>query len=259
MENEKLNIDDIVGQSHRVSLKDKYLRSGVSWKSFCAFLISCMMSISGLVFINAAQTYVLIDILNYPRNRLGYASGSLAFADELLSVPLASFWGFLSDKIGRRLVMTVGLIFMSLSICLYPWANQVFPDGLLSFFSSLLFFRLIFALGGSASTAMMTALIGDYAIDSSRAKVAGIVGTSAGLGALLAALVFTRLPILFSKKQLDWAGFSRPDIVLTFSITAALLLLTASLSGIFMQTPLICNQTSMTLKQRLRTGVFAIR
>lgn len=242
-----------------VPFKQRLLRPGIEWGCFCAFLGCCTMSIAGLVFINAAQTYVIIDILEYPRAELGRASGSLAFADELLCVPLVSLWGVLSDRLGRRPVMSCGLLFMGLAIGLYPWAATVFPATLSGFFTSMLFFRLIFALGGSASTAMITALIGDYATDTSRAKVAGFTGTAAGLGALLAVRVFTRLPIMFTEGCLKWLHVKRADIVLTFSTTAVCMGLAALAAAAFMASPQLQPRTAMPWKARLRTGILATR
>lgn len=239
------------------SYKDTLLQPEVSWSCFATFMACCMMSISSLVFINIAQTYVLIDILNYPRTGLGNASGTLAFADELLCVPMVSFWGFLSDRSGRRLVMSSGLALMAAAIFLYPWAKTTFPGSFLSFFSSLLCFRLLFAIGGSATTAMITALIGDYAVAGGRAKVAGFTGMSAGLGALLAALVFTRLPMLFAK-LFPSSLMKRSDIIFTFSTTATLILLTAILSAVLMIGPQQSN-IAPPLAARIREGVMAIR
>ena len=181
------------------SFRNRLLRNEVSWKTFYGFLLSVLMAICGLVFINAVQVYVIIDILSYPRENLGFATGSLAFADELLCVPMVTLWGFISDRYGRQIIMAIGLAIMALSISLYPWASCVFPSNFANIFSSLLFFRLLFAVGGSASTSMITALIGDIALEGGRSKVAGFVGIAAGFGALSAALLFARLPLLFSR------------------------------------------------------------
>lgn len=249
-----IDIGDITGSS----FKSKLLRPNVEWKSFCIFLLSVMMSICGLVFINAAQSYVIIDILEYPRAKLGFASGTLAFADELLCVPMVSFWGFLSDRFGRRIIISSGLLIMSFSTYLYPWATSVFPSSFSEFFRSLLFFRLIFACGGSATTAMMTALIGDFSLEQSRAKVAGFTGTAAGLGALMAALFFARLPIMFSKGCVRWLALKRPDIVITYSTTSFCMFITAALAYFFIIVPVI-RLHMIPWSTRVKTGILAIK
>jgi MFS family permease len=219
------------------------LRAGVSTGSFVAFLFSAMMAIAGLVFINADQTYIMVDILDYPRSQVGTAAGNLVFYDELLSMLMVSAWGALSDRIARRWVFASGLALMGLATALHPWATRVFPDSISTFFTSLLAFRLLFALGGSASTAMLTAFIGDYSRESSRAKVAGITGFSTGIGALFAALILSRLPTFFMRDSNLVPGGLKDvpnggaTLIITFAITGALLLLAALIAALALKPP----------------------
>jgi MFS family permease len=218
----------------------KLLRAGVSTSSFLAFLFSAMMAIAGLVFINADQTYVMVDILDYPRDQVGTAAGNLVFGDELVSMMMVSAWGALSDKIARRWIFAIGLALMGLGTALHPWATCVFPEGPASFFTSLLAFRLLFAVGGSASTAMLTAFIGDYSRENSRSKVAGITGFCTGVGALFAALVLSRLPTFFMRdSNLVPGGLcdvpnGGATLVITFAITGALLVCASIIAAIFL-------------------------
>lgn len=220
--------------------RGRFLRAGVSKKCFAAFLFASMMAIAGLVFINADQTYVMVDILDYPRSQVGRATGTLVFADELLSMLMVPVWGALSDHIERRWIFSIGLTLMALATFLHPWASFVFPHNFISFFSSLFAFRLLFGLGGSASTATLTALIGDYSSGNSRAKVAGITGFSTGLGALFAALILSRIPIFFAHDSNLVPGGLRhipnggATLVITFAITALLLLVAAIVTGLFL-------------------------
>lgn len=246
----------------------RLLRAGVSTGCFVAFLFAAMMAIAGLVFINADQTYVMVDILDYPRAEMGSAAGALVFADEILSVIMVSVWGALSDRMARRWVFAAGLTFMALATALHPWAHVVFPSSISSFFVSLLFFRLLFALGGSASTATLTALIGDYSRESSRARVAGITGFSTGIGALFAALVLSRLPTFFAHDSNLVPGGLRDipnggaTLVITFAVTAGLLLVAALVAALFLHSPpdLLDRQNrEMSFLQRLRIGVTAMR
>lgn len=246
------------------------LREGVKLSSFMAFLFSAMMAIAGLVFINADQTYIMVDILDYSRDKVGSAAGNLVLADEFLSMAMVSVWGALSDKWGRRWIFSLGLSLMAVATALCPFAQSVFPSGPSYFFQSLLAFRLLFALGGSASTATLTALIGDYSRDSSRAKVAGITGFASGLGALFAALILSRLPTFFTGDSNLAPGGLRDlpnggvTLVITFTITATLLLVAALVAAIFLRAPPelstnISIPAKLCLPQRIRTGVTAMR
>ena len=70
---------------------------------------------------------------------------------------------------------------------LYTFALNVYPQ--------LLLYRLIFSFGGAATSAMLTAVLADFvAGESTRGKLAGAVGLSTGLGAILA--LFGFLPLI---------------------------------------------------------------
>lgn len=246
----------------------RLLRGGVGKGCFAAFLFSAMMAIAGLVFINADQTYVMVDILDYPRKNVGNAAGSLVLADELVSMVMVTIWGALSDRIARRWIFATGLTLMGLATILYPWATCVFPATLSSLPSSLLAFRVLFALGGSASTATLTALIGDYARESSRARVAGITGFSTGIGALFAALLLSRLPTFFTRSSAAVPGHLKdfPNggaaLVITFAITGSLLFLAAAVAALFLTAApdlLDRENREMPLLKRVRIGIAAIR
>ena len=74
-------------------------------------------------------------------------------------------------------------------------------SSLISFFNSLLFYRLIFACGGAATSDMLTVVLGDYAAEGKRSKLAGLLGVSTGFGACFGALFLNRLPT-FSRVKL---------------------------------------------------------
>jgi MFS family permease len=245
----------------------RLLRPGVSTKNFLAFLFAAMVAIAGLVFINADQSYVMVDILDYPRNQVGKATGTLVFVGELLSMVMVSVWGALSDRIARRWIFSTGLALMGLGTALHPWATCVFPNSFFSFFTSLLGFRLLFAMGGSASTAMLTALIGDYSRESSRAKVAGITGFSTGLGALLSAMVLSRIPTFFTRDSNLVPGGLRDvpnggaTLVITFALTGGLLFIAAIIAAMFLRAApglLERSHRQMPLSKRVTIGITAI-
>ncbi|KAI9014988.1 major facilitator superfamily domain-containing protein [Gaertneriomyces semiglobifer] len=129
---------------------------------------------------------VLSQILHVPSSEIGNVSGSLAFYDQLVSLVAVLCWGLVSDRLGRSFVYGAGFAIMSLGLALFTFAHNVYPQ--------LLMCRLLFAIGGAASTSMMTAVLADYAGDEDRGKTSGLVGLLSGSGALLALFGFMRLP-----------------------------------------------------------------
>ncbi|EGC44681.1 MFS transporter [Histoplasma capsulatum var. duboisii H88] len=110
----------------------------------------CLFSISFLVFLNSSISFVVTDLIKLPTGE-GDAVGTLGFADELLALVACPVWGMLSDRIGVRYVCTVGYLIIALALALFVQAKNVYPELLLG--------RLLFSLGGSAVTTMVTAVL----------------------------------------------------------------------------------------------------
>ncbi|QSS65703.1 MFS transporter [Histoplasma capsulatum] len=110
----------------------------------------CLFSISFLVFLNSSISFVVTDLIKLPTGE-GDAIGTLGFADELLALLACPVWGMLSDRIGVRYVCTVGYLIIALALALFVQAKNVYPELLLG--------RLLFSLGGSAVTTMVTAVL----------------------------------------------------------------------------------------------------
>lgn len=110
----------------------------------------CPFSIAFLVFLNSSISFVVTDLIGLEKGE-GDAVGSLGFADELLALIACPAWGLLSDKIGVRYVCTVGYSIIALALVVFVQASNVYPQLLLG--------RLLFSLGGSAVSTMVTAIL----------------------------------------------------------------------------------------------------
>lgn len=117
--------------------------------------------------------------------RLGEYSGSLAFYNELVILPTIPLWGMVSDKIGRRIVFSIGIFIIGLALLL---------TSIVTTWVQLICVRLFFALGASATGAMLTAVLGDYPHENSKGKTGGVVGLMAGVGAIFSVFILLRIP-----------------------------------------------------------------
>lgn len=59
---------------------------------------------------------------------------------------------------------------------------------LVSTVTELILVRVVFALGASATTSMLTSLLADYPTPQTRGRTAGIMGLMSGIGALAGTL-----------------------------------------------------------------------
>ncbi|KAJ5765371.1 hypothetical protein N7520_004930 [Penicillium odoratum] len=193
-------------------------------------LAVCPFSIAFLVFINSSVSFVVTDLIGLQDGE-GDAVGTLGFADELLALAACPLWGVLSDRIGVRHVCTIGYAIIALALVLFVQATNVYPQLLLG--------RLLFSLGGSAVSTMVTAVLptvtgkalhnqgyrasvsseltitperlrglqngnlDSKARSSPSARLSGFVGLFAGCGALVSLAVFLPLPARFEKLGLS--------------------------------------------------------
>jgi MFS family permease len=102
----------------------------------------CLFSISFLVFLNSAVSFVITDRIGQ-KEKVGDAVGTLGFADELVALVACPVWGMLSDRVGVRTVAVCGYAIVGLSLVLFVQAKNVYPQLLLG--------RLFFSLGGAAT------------------------------------------------------------------------------------------------------------
>ncbi|MEO8140259.1 MAG: MFS transporter [Gemmatimonadota bacterium] len=100
------------------------------------------------------------------------AIGMLVASFSLMQFLLAQWWGRLSDRVGRRPVLLVGLLGSALSYLLF---------GLAGSFVVLLFSRLI-AGGMGATVNVAQAYLADVTPPEERPKAMGMIGAAFGLG-----------------------------------------------------------------------------
>jgi len=163
------------------------LNPGISFLNVFTFFYASFANVCALAFLNGSLPYLLTNFLKIPQDSQGNIIGEILMWNELIVIISISFWGILSDKIGRKPIYVLAFFLMGVSIMLHPAAKTV---------GQLVGIRIIFALGAAASVSMLTALLADYPQDDSRGRGGGVIGLLAGCGALLALFVFLRIPSL---------------------------------------------------------------
>lgn len=154
------------------------LQQGISCCNFLTMLLVSLMAICLLVFLNAMQGFLLTGVFGVETDELGTVSANLSLADEVWSIVTLAAWGIFSDRLGRRNIVMLGFLQISIASLIIPNGNQVFPGLLLA--------RLLYAQGASALSSMISALLADYVHRDDLGKATGLVGLMSGLGALIA-------------------------------------------------------------------------
>jgi len=158
-------------------------------KLFIAFIGIAMMS--GVPLLNG---YLLTEHLHLPRGQQGAVTGDLSFWVEIVALCLFYPFGMLADRVGRRPVITFGLVVVSIGYGLMPFATTV---------GELLGARLVFAVGMAATAGMLATLSNDYPQERSRGKLIALTSMSNILGAALMAGVISRIPSILTERGFD--------------------------------------------------------
>jgi MFS family permease len=223
------------------------LAGSTSGFNMVSFYWACLTGILLATFVPQLQPYLLTELLHIPEQEQGAISGKLSFWGEVVIIVMVGVWGNLSDKIGRRPIMAMGYLIMSVGVFMYPQAESI---------EGLLLARVFFAAGVAAYSVMIVALIADYVSDSSRGKATGMLGFFNGLGAMVTVLVLLRLPAIFqaSGQTPVEAGVS------TYSIIGGLTFVTAILMWLGLSDKEVIHQEEHAgMLHQAREGISAAR
>ncbi|KAI0969197.1 hypothetical protein F4678DRAFT_439653 [Xylaria arbuscula] len=125
-----------------------------------------LFSISFLVFLNSAISFVITDLLGVKRG-VGDIVGTLGFADELVALIACPLWGLLSDRLGVRWVAVLGYTIIAASLVIFVQCRNIYP--------ALILARILFAAGATAAATMVTAILPVLTGDEEEASPGGAV------------------------------------------------------------------------------------
>jgi len=158
---------------------------GVSRGHFGALLGASFFTIGIMTLVGNLQPYLFNAVLHVPRGEQGSLGGALASFNELVFLAVASLVGAASDKVGRRPIYAVGFLVMAAAYVLYPLADEP---------TDLYLYRALFAVGAACVSAMLAAIIADYALEQSRGRLVGICFFLNGIGVATLVVFGGRLP-----------------------------------------------------------------
>ena len=147
--------------------------------------------IASMAFVNVFN-YSIFSALAIPEDQFGRLAGSLTAVQEVVVVSVIGFFGALSDKIGRRLVYSMGFFLLGIGYFLYPLADNT---------TELLFFRIFVALGCAANTVMLPTVANDYVHGSTRGRLIAFTSIANGLGLVLIISTFRNFSTFYEKLQ----------------------------------------------------------
>jgi MFS family permease len=170
------------------------LTPGVRKLNFWAYIYASFICIAMLAGMNFLQIYLLEVNLAVPADQQGKITGLLATYTELVAILLIIPFGYLADRLGRRPVVVGGLLLCGLGYALFPLSGSVVE---------LSVYRVIFAVGAAALSALIPVVGNDYTQEVSRGRLFGFSGLMNGLGVVFMSAGLAQVPALLGRQ-----GFS---------------------------------------------------
>jgi MFS family permease len=168
------------------------LNPGVTPLNFYCCLIFCFTMIFGLAAPGGLQPLILLDkeYYNISQDHAGAVNSLVIIVQSVVKIITCIPYGHLSDKFGRRSVITFASVNYLIGSLLVPYSKEIFPG-----------FLLAKAFAANALSALQSVpLLADYVADESKGKAAAVYGISLGIGALIGnlfvkGLLYAELPL----------------------------------------------------------------
>ncbi|EGG17000.1 hypothetical protein DFA_07981 [Cavenderia fasciculata] len=201
--------------TYKTFLKLHRLNHNITYSNIIGSYLASFLSICFFVFINVAQPIIITNIFHLDQDNQGAISGDLTFYNEIVILATSHMWGLLSDRFGRRIVYCMGMLLMGAGLVIYPFAEVYYQ---------LVLFRAVFALGAAAASSMISAVLGDYVVFEDRPFASGLLGLSAGFGAVFGSLALLKMPD-FLEQSASMSVTTATQV--TYATTAAMALVGA--------------------------------
>lgn len=171
-----------------------WLTPGVTRFNAATMLYGSFSTLMALSFMNFVQPYMLTEVYQIPQDEQGSLTGKLQGFQEVIVILLMGFVGAYSDKVGRRILYSIGFAIVGLGYFVYPLAaNEI----------QLYIFRSVFAVGAAMIPVMLSSCIVDYVQEVSRGRWVGIGSVFNGLGVLVMSLVLSQTPKWYQNMGAD--------------------------------------------------------
>ncbi|WP_414046821.1 MFS transporter [Macrococcus sp. 18KM445] len=144
------------------------------WSVFMNKQIKLLMAIQFFIYFGFSIVIPVIPALVHSMNLNAFHMGLLLASYSIFSFIAAPFWGYLSDKIGRKKILFIGLVGFTLSFLIFG----IFIDNLVMLYAA----RVIGGIFSGACFSTTTSMVSDMTSEEERNKYMGLMGMMIGLG-----------------------------------------------------------------------------
>ncbi|RMF95221.1 MAG: MFS transporter [Candidatus Schekmanbacteria bacterium] len=165
--------------------------------NFYSLFWCSMVMLIGITAPTVIQPIYLKEVIGIAAKNFGKINTTLVVMNEVASILLIGYVGLLSDKFGRRNIMTFGLVTSGITFILYGYAHNIAALTNASAILWVFVLRSLYAVFLQFAWPHVFTIIGDYTYESSRGKGMAAIGLTSALGSLVAFSVIGLIPRKF--------------------------------------------------------------
>lgn len=223
-----------------------WLTPDISPLNGLTYFVSAMLAIPMLAALSFLQP-IMMRIVGVERAIQGTLSGDLVFFQECIVLLITPFVGALTDKLGRKPLLLLGMFMLGTTYALYPFADSV---------AMMYAYRVFFAFGVAMVATTITIVSTDYVQDRSRGTWVATASLTQGIGIFAVTQVLRRIPANLAAGGASEAEIARILFWGCMGIcVGVLVLMAAGLSG---RKPAHVDERE-SLLSRVRGGIEAAR
>ena len=170
---------------------------GLTLLNFYALFWCSMVMLIGITCVAVIQPIFLKEVIKVPQQHFGKINANLLLLKEIAVILFLGIAGALSDKYGRKILMTLGLLVSGLLFIVFGYADHI---GRATDTNSLIWvfiMRFLYAVTLTFAWPQVFTILGDYTEHESRGKGNAIIGVLSGIGAMLTFILISKIPEKF--------------------------------------------------------------
>ncbi|MBI5375491.1 MAG: MFS transporter [Candidatus Schekmanbacteria bacterium] len=165
--------------------------------NFYALFWCSMVMLMAITSGSVIQPIFLKDVIGIAPQNFGKISTALVVINEVASILLIGYVGVLSDRYGRRKIMTFGLVTSGITYIIFGYSKSIADFSGIEPIIAVFILRALFVIFLQFAWPHVFTIIGDYTYASSRGKGMAAIGLTSAIGALLAFGVISQIPKKF--------------------------------------------------------------
>ncbi|MFQ5634306.1 MAG: MFS transporter [Gammaproteobacteria bacterium] len=174
-----------------------WLMPAVTRLNGTTYFVSAALAVPMLAALSFLQP-IMMRIVGVDRDIQGTLSGDLVFFQEWIVLLMTPFVGAVTDKLGRRPVLMMGMLLLGVTYALYPFAGSI---------AMMYGYRVFFGAGLAMVATTLTIVSADYVQDRSRGSWVAVASMTQGLGIFAVTQILRRVPA-----ELAQIGYTEGDI-----------------------------------------------